>query len=288
MKFPKNPTTSFVIRTYNEERCLNTVLMTLFAQSRLDFEVLLVDSGSTDKTISIANRYPIRRIIRIPHASFNYAYALNLGIRESWGELIGIISGHSVPISRTWYDDGVAHFSRNDTAAVTGYYTSLPDASVGERLFDLQRGGEIIKKRTHYPYMTNTNSLIRKNLWNEYPFDERVTNGSRMYEFHREGCEDIDWSLEMLSRGWNVILDPLFSVYHSHGGTKKRPHHIMYPTWGKINELLRKKPRPSYSFAFGDVHAAKPTLYYPGYIRGRLFTAASSLIASAGSALESK
>lgn len=89
-------------------------------QSRLDFEVIIVDSGSTDRTLEIAKDFPIRKVINLPESDFNYSYALNLGIKEFWGKYLGIISGHSLPVSRTWYEDAMKNFSDPKMAAVTG------------------------------------------------------------------------------------------------------------------------------------------------------------------------
>ena len=103
IEFPNNPTTSWVIRTKNEEKWVGKVLETLLMQSRLDFEIIIVDSGSQDNTLEILKNFPIRKLIQIKPENFQYAYALNLGIREAWGNYIGIISAHSLPVSRTWY-----------------------------------------------------------------------------------------------------------------------------------------------------------------------------------------
>lgn len=102
--FPKNPTTSWIIRTYNESKWIGEVLTKLFMQSRLEFEIIIVDSESTDDTIKKVNNFPIRKIITIPKEQYNPSFALNIGISESWGNFIGILSAHSLPTSYTWYE----------------------------------------------------------------------------------------------------------------------------------------------------------------------------------------
>jgi glycosyltransferase involved in cell wall biosynthesis len=62
-RFPKKPTTSWVIRTLNEEKWLPKVLEALFAQSRLDFEVIIVDNESNDTTLAVLYTFPIRKVI---------------------------------------------------------------------------------------------------------------------------------------------------------------------------------------------------------------------------------
>ena len=135
--FPKNPTTTWIIRTKNEEKWLGQVLESLFMQGRRDFEVIIVDSGSTDRTLEIVKLYPVRKIINISEKDFKYPYALNLGIKSAFGKYIGIISPHFLPTSRNWYADAFKNFSDPLVACVGGQYTSLPDGDYKEKLADI-------------------------------------------------------------------------------------------------------------------------------------------------------
>jgi len=244
--FPKNPTTSWVIRTYNEEKWLATVLHSLFLQSRLDFEVVIVDSGSTDKTLEITKNFPIRKTIHIKTNEYNYSRALNKGIGESWGKYIGIISGHSIPVSRTWYEDAMSNFDDPKMAAVTGHYTSLPDGDLTEKLGDVHFDLSRLEKEYNCKWMTNTNAIIRKDLWEQYPFDEELPE-----------CEDYDWACEILSRGYNVVKDPAFNVWHSHGGLGRKVFEQRQPSWEKTCAMIDKKNRPSGSLVSNKVIVIK-------------------------------
>jgi rhamnosyltransferase len=248
IEFPKNPTTSWVIRTKNEERWLSKVLETLFMQSRLDFEVIIVDSGSTDKTLEIVAQYPIRKVIHIKPEEFGYAYALNLGINEVWGNFIGIISAHSLPVSRTWYEEAFKNFKDPLVACVGGQYTSLPDGNYLEKLGDLKyhiyRIGQQsniydgIGRDENFVDLTNTNLMIRKSLWQEYYFDETL-----------QESEDVDWVKEMQSRGYKTVFDPKFNVYHSHGGINKPIIEERRQLWEELRKRIDNKIRPSQPYS---------------------------------------
>ncbi len=232
----KKPLVSFVIRTKDESMWIGKVLQFLMDQTFKDFEIIIIDSGSTDKTLEIVKKFPIR-LIQIKPEEFNYSYALNLGISKANGKYIGIISGHSIPVSDSWLSDGLKNFKDGKVAAISGNYSSFPvgyfSRSLGRLFFKPCQ-----KKLNFNPWMTNTNSLVRKDLWKQYPFDEKLPE-----------CEDYDWASEMISRGYNVIKDPKFNVFHSHFLLGRPGYSARKPRWEKICAIIdkRKRPRKSYS-----------------------------------------
>lgn len=123
-------------------------------------------------------------------------------------------------------------------AAVSGYYSSIPIGYISRRLGRLLFAAYQEKKKERSANMTNTNSLIRKDLWKQYPFDEEFS-----------GCEDYDWASEMLARGYNIIIDPNFSVFHSHFLLGKPGYLERKPRWKKTTAAIdkRKRPRKSYT-----------------------------------------
>lgn len=232
----KKPTVSFVIRTKNEAKFIGKVLRSLETQTYKNIEIIVVDSGSTDKTLEIIKNFPIK-LIQIKPEEFNHSYALNLGIKETQGEFICIISGHSLPLSNTWLEDGLINFKDPKVAGISGHYTEFPTGyysrKLGKLILKLARG----KRATFSPWMTNTNSIIRKDLWKEYPFDEKLPE-----------CEDYDWACEMLARGYNIIKNPKFSVFHSHFLLGKPGYWRRLSKWKKICAMIDKRKRPRKSF----------------------------------------
>lgn len=237
--------TSWIIRTKNEEKWIGAVLDKLNDQTVKDFNVVIVDSGSTDRTLEIAREFDFCRIISINPEQFNYSYALNYGISHTNSEFIGMLSGHSLPPNNHWYESVLKNFSDENVVGVSGLYYSLPDGSFLEKLgdwlnylFNFSR-----KKRLNYcPIFSNTNSIIRRSAWEKYNFDESLF----------EGCEDYDWASEMIYRGYNIVRDPGFYVYHSHGGLGRAQWHQRFFQWQKvIREIIkRKRPRESRSKVF--------------------------------------
>ena len=67
---------SVVIRTYNEQKHIRDVLESLKSQTYTNYEVIILDSESSDQTLKIASEYDVR-IEHIKKKDFNYSYASN-------------------------------------------------------------------------------------------------------------------------------------------------------------------------------------------------------------------
>jgi rhamnosyltransferase len=84
---------SIVIRAYNEDQHIGRLLEGIRHQTLKDVDVILVDSGSTDSTIAIAESYGAK-VVRIPSTEFTFGRSLNYGIKASKREFIVIASAH--------------------------------------------------------------------------------------------------------------------------------------------------------------------------------------------------
>jgi hypothetical protein len=113
------PETSVVVRAFNEERWLPEVFSALARQRYRDFEVILVDSGSLDRTREIAEENGAR-IVRMRSEDFTFGHSLNVGIRESQGEFIAMLSAHAIPANDHWLEDLVAPLRQPKVAMVYG------------------------------------------------------------------------------------------------------------------------------------------------------------------------
>ncbi|MDO8452504.1 MAG: glycosyltransferase family A protein [bacterium] len=230
------PQVSIVIRARNEDRWIGTLLKKLREQTFKNFEIILVDNESTDKTREIAKKYKVDQIINLPKDEFNYSYALNLGIQKAKGKYMVITSAHCEPLSNTWLEDGLRYFEDPKVAGVDGHFYFGPSGTWAQQIGDWLDSNNKKKPHTNWP-LTATNCIIRKDLWKEYPFDERLN-----------GCEDWDWAKEMIARGYKTVKEPKFNVYH---------HHRMEPVTWLLMELdwrktilfqILPKKRPSKSY----------------------------------------
>lgn len=199
------PEVSIVIRTYNEEKHLPGLLENLRRQSYRDFEIIVVDSGSVDKTRDIASR-TADKLIRIDRHNFTFGYSLNAGIRSAAGEFAAIVSAHTLPADENWLaallqplrDDRTAMVFGRQMGGMTSKFSEVQDL---KRSFSLQR--RILNPPGYIG--NNANSAIRKKLWAQYPFDETLP-----------GLEDIGWAKYWLEHGYQVVYEPAAALYHLH------------------------------------------------------------------------
>ena len=82
------PKISIIVPMYNSEKYIKKCLESILNQTYEDFEVLLVNDGSTDKTESIVNRYNDKRIKYIKNKKSGIGKTRNLGIDKSKGEYL--------------------------------------------------------------------------------------------------------------------------------------------------------------------------------------------------------
>ncbi len=87
------PKVSIIIAHHNGEDLLRRCLDTLFAQTFEDFEVLLVDNGSTDESVNmVRSRFPERMSILENDSNLGFAEANNQGMAAAKGELVLLLN----------------------------------------------------------------------------------------------------------------------------------------------------------------------------------------------------
>lgn len=210
---------SIIIRTKNEQKWLASCLESLCQQTVRELEVIGVDSGSTDQTIQIFKSFGERldvKIYSIDQDRFTYPFACNFGAQKASGDVIGYLSGHSVPIKATYLESGLKHLEDLSVAGIYGPVLPLSDASITERIFYGVVSRANMSTATARPRVVvkpkmgilgNTNSLIRKSLWLKHNFNEILV----------KGAEDVEWAYYWLRKGKKIIFEPDMVVRHSHG-----------------------------------------------------------------------
>jgi glycosyltransferase involved in cell wall biosynthesis len=200
----QTPACSIVIRAYNEQEHIERLLIGIAHQSLQDHEIILVDSGSTDATLEIASRYPVR-VVHIDPQEFSFGRSLNRGIAEARGRTVVIASAHVYPV----YPDWLARLNAalNDSGVAAAYGKQRGDATTkfSERQFFAQWFPDDSQPRQSHPFCNNANAAIRRELWEQHPYDETLT-----------GLEDLAWARWAMSQGWAISYTAEAEVVHVH------------------------------------------------------------------------
>ena len=111
------PCVSVVVCTYNGGATLEQCLWSLRALDYPDYEIIVVDDGSTDDTTEILKRFPSIRAIR--QDNHGLSVARNVGLRAATGEIIAYTDSDCFA-DADWLSHLVYQFQRSDAAAVGG------------------------------------------------------------------------------------------------------------------------------------------------------------------------
>ena len=196
---------SIVIRTLNEARYLGMLLEAIDAQqSDFSSEIIIVDSGSRDETLAIANRFACR-IMHIKKTEFSFGRSLNIGCEAAAGKYLVMISGHCVPCHEKWLQnlvsplvEGVAEYTYG--RQLGGIHTNWAEHMIFEKYFPAI---------SHIPqrgiYCNNANSAITTKEWKQYGFNETIT-----------GLEDIELAKRMTQDNKRIGYVADAAVFHYH------------------------------------------------------------------------
>lgn len=200
---------SIIIRAYNEERHLGRLLQGIRHQTLKDVEIILVDSGSTDSTVEIAESYDAR-VVRIAPEEFTFGRSLNYGIREATSDFIVIASAHIYPVYPDWLAALLYPLLDENVALSYGKQRAHASAHYSEKQIFQQWYPETTNERPETIFCNNANAAIRKSLWKKHPYDETLT-----------GLEDLAWAKWAEEQGYEIAYVPEAEIVHIHEETPR-------------------------------------------------------------------
>jgi glycosyltransferase involved in cell wall biosynthesis len=224
---------SIVIRAYNEEKHIGRLLEGIRHQTVKDVEVILVDSGSTDGTVFVAESFGAR-IVRIRPDEFTFGRSLNFGIKSATRELIVIASAHVYPVYPDWLETLLHPFEDEQIALTYGKQRGPDFAKFSEQQIFHQWYPDVSKPKQETAFCNNANAAIRKSLWEKNNYDETLT-----------GLEDLAWAKWAKEQGYAIAYVPEAEIIHVHNETPRG----VYNRYRREAMALRKiYPEAHFSF----------------------------------------
>lgn len=248
-----NPTVSIIMRSRNDIRYIEQTLEMIFKQKYDDFELINVDSGSTDGTYDVIRKYNHDVVYQIEPEDYIPGRVLNDAIAKCRGEIVVFNNSDCIPQDERWLAELIKPILDGENVVATfGKQIPRNDALPLVRK-DYERAfqeGEISQTWRHF-FSLATSAAPRETL-TKWPFDNDV-----------QYSEDIDWSYNMKQRGFDIVYVAGAVVEHSHnytlGEVYKRFHgegaaegHI-YGHLGLHDRFLMKVLKPAATETFRDM-----------------------------------
>jgi rhamnosyltransferase len=277
---PGLPLASIVLLTFNGQLYLRELMDALSSQrAEFPYEIIIIDSGSTDRTLEIMRQYDVR-LTEIPNSEFNHGETRNMGARLAQGEYVVYITQSATPVDDSWLHHMIAPFSLDErVAAVYGRHIPRPGCDpVTKR--DIEEFFKMMgpedeptirfiapgpEGRAEYQanegiiaFYSDVSSAIRKSIWEKVPY--RTINYA----------EDQALGRDLLEAGYWKVYQPLAMVYHSHSYPPVRYFQRQFDEYRGLRTSINFKQEGGIFRVLGG--AARGGLSDSRYIRSQPFT----------------
>ena len=210
----KRPQASILIPTRNAGPGFSATLNAIRdQQTDHPFELVVVDSGSCDQTVELAQA--AGAVVRsIPPEEFGHGRTRNMLASLAHGRWLVFLTQDALPADQRWLSRLLARLAEPKVAAVFGRQLPRPGASLLQVHHlswwypeDPHRWSLVIPSdaRISRLFYSHVNSACKREVWEALPFDETLVMS-----------EDQEWSRRALLAGWEIVYEPSAVVIHSH------------------------------------------------------------------------
>ncbi|HKI72248.1 MAG TPA: glycosyltransferase, partial [Verrucomicrobiae bacterium] len=247
---PRYPKVSVVVASYNGDRTLKACLESLARLNYPDYEVILVDDGSTDSTSEIAKEFPLVRSLRQDHHGLSVAR--DTGIAAATGEIVAFTDS-DCRADEDWLYYLVDDLLSGEFVGMGGHNFLPPDDSFVAAAVMVSPGGpaHVMLTDREAEHVPGCNMVFYKWALEEIGGFDPV---------FRTAGDDVDVCWRLQERGGKLGFSHAGFVWHYRRSTV-RAYLKQQAGYGEAEALLMRK-HPEYFNFFGG-----------GIWRGRIYTA---------------
>ncbi|HEX4645571.1 MAG TPA: glycosyltransferase family 2 protein [Verrucomicrobiae bacterium] len=249
-----DPLVSIIMRSFNEAWALRETLPALLAQEYNNWELIVIDSGSTDGSQELIRRAQPKHFIQIAPHEYNPAWVMNVGMRVARSEFGIFLNADATPQGTNWLRPLVEALFDPRVAAVFGRQIPRPDCQAVfahdyERCFGKKRASAGWEH-----FFSMASSGIRKDIWAKRGFNQRL-----------QYSEDDEYTRWCRAQGYDVVYAPESVAMHSHNYT---PEQARKRSFGEARALAAvwAGERADFNFArtvlVGWLNDARRDLFY--------------------------
>ena len=260
-------TVSIVIPAYNAGDQFEDLLQKIIRQKKVrSIETVVVDSGSTDRTVEYCEKYDVN-LIKIPNKEFSHSYARNLGAKNARGEVLLFMTQDASPLDEYWVYEMIKPIISGEAAAVSCQEYSGKDIDLYYRCASENhakfQGVFYEDKLNVFDSKDDSITLRQKASLNDVASAIRADVFSR-YLYRFGYAEDLDMGIRLLKDGYAVKLTKATSVVHGHNraaGYYMKRGLVEVIAMEKIMEDSKQPIESDFSIARKIVYGSKMMTY---------------------------
>jgi len=205
----ESPKVSLLIRNLNERHNLEILFPILNNQEYTNFEVIFLDSGSSDRSIEFIQSFDAKFNIivdSITKEEFTFGRALNICAKLAVKPIYLIaLSAHCFPLSEHFISNYVNNFLKYNCDIVYGMQVGYKHSMLSEASHLKSWFNDNFGIKNPNPFSNNGNCGYKFTTWEDFKFDETLT-----------GCEDIEFASRAIEKGRIIAYGENIGVSHYH------------------------------------------------------------------------
>lgn len=207
------PLVSIILRSYNEGWALRQTLPALKTQNYRNWELIAIDSGSTDGSLDLLRQAAPSHLIQIRPEEYNPSRVMNRGLTLARSGIGIFLNADATPQGPEWLGPLVAALQDQNTAAVFGRQIPRPDCrAVFAHDYWRCFGADRESARWEH-FFSMVSSGLRKDIWSQRGFLEKM-----------QYSEDDEYTRWCRAQGYRVVYCPESVVMHSHNYTPRQAY----------------------------------------------------------------